>query len=30
VLYAGSRPPYPGGAVPAKKSVADLESEFAL
>ena len=30
VLYAGSRKPYPGGAQPAKQSVADLESEFAL
>jgi len=30
VLYAGSRPVYPGGAVPAKQSVADLEAEFAL
>jgi 2-oxoglutarate ferredoxin oxidoreductase subunit beta len=30
VLYAGTRPVYPGGAVPAKQSVADLEAEFAL
>jgi 2-oxoglutarate ferredoxin oxidoreductase subunit beta len=30
VLYAGTRPVYPGGAVPAKHSVADLEAEFAL
>jgi 2-oxoglutarate/2-oxoacid ferredoxin oxidoreductase subunit beta len=30
VLYAGSRPPYPGGATPAKQSVADLEAEFVL
>ncbi|NKE67946.1 2-oxoacid:ferredoxin oxidoreductase subunit beta [Ramlibacter sp. RBP-2] len=30
VLYAGNRPVYPGGAVAAKQSVADLEAEFAL
>ncbi len=30
VLYAGNRPAYPGGAVPAKQSVAELEAEFAL
>jgi 2-oxoglutarate/2-oxoacid ferredoxin oxidoreductase subunit beta len=30
VLYAGSRPPYPGGATPAKQPVADLEAEFVL
>ena len=30
VLYAGSRPVYSGGKVPAKQTVADLEEEFLL
>ncbi len=30
VLYAGSRPVYPGGPVPAEHTLADLESEFLL
>jgi 2-oxoglutarate/2-oxoacid ferredoxin oxidoreductase subunit beta len=30
VLFAGNRKPYPAGAGPAKRSVADLETEFAL
>jgi 2-oxoglutarate ferredoxin oxidoreductase subunit beta len=30
VLYAGSRPVYPGGPVPPKHTLADLEAEFLL
>jgi len=30
VLYAGDRKPYPGGPVPARNEVADLEEEFEL
>ena len=30
VLYAGSRPAYPGGATAPKKTVDELEAEFAL
>ncbi|MHB1201344.1 MAG: 2-oxoacid:ferredoxin oxidoreductase subunit beta [Polaromonas sp.] len=30
VLYVGSRPPYPASVRPARCSVADLETEFAL